>query len=1074
MQKRNISKDPNEIQEQYQELELHNQDEAEQVENSLLVQNTVQGTKFFVCTTPMKIIISILVVIIILVLAIVNMQVDNQKDGQWINVKNQIIVKDGDQANYELLTLKKNKLKVLLVTQKDIKLSGASLDVLVGSQNNPTEFQGLAHLLEHMLFMGSKKYPQEDAFNSIISKSSGSSNAFTAGGNTNYHFQGTHNNLIEILNIWSRFFIDPLLLEDQLQREVQAVDSEYFNTLTREEFRDFNLLINLSEDNHPFKLFYCGNTDSLLNIPKSKGLSTYQALRSFKKQYYYSENMFLVVKSDESQRDSLKEQLEEIFQDIPTQQENLLNFTNKDQELLRYSYNSTNKPPITQAIKSVSIESNKIKKLKLVFLLEDDENFEYLSLQFVRDLFNFGFKETSFCFFVEDRKLATDCLVDIDQEQSSLNKFLIFNVNLQFLDSENTIEQIVKAYFYFMNAVANYPKKQQAYDAIKQIQQRLFDIIDDENQRDVMSEVIQYSRLMNQNRLQDILAENNLYKKYNETHFSKIMSVLTDPGKIIIIHKTNNSTYVEGQKIIRDQLNDLNYTQSKISLQEQNKFRQHKSLNISKVTPLESFGTIPDKLLKNTELDDDDVSPKLIHATKKGKIFAKKDVFTFKKPIQTIFLKFQSEVFQKDASSRAVNEILANYLSEQLQRKTYLLQFQKLKIEVEQIKQEGGILIKIICLNSQVNEIFEKIQEVLNLKSSQIMNDLTFFEEQKQKIIDKLNNYKNQMVYLQYLDILNSFIKVNQYSKTQVLEVVSALQQNYANEIIEQFIKEFNLVIYVFGDLNENQIINQFDLLTKDTLRNEYPFVYETQYLNFKDNPVTLQLFYESGDHNNNLCSNFYQLGKLDLIEYSILKLIEKPLRSKAFDYLRTQLQLGYVVASKIIKNQDYYSVIILVQGSKHTPNQYDQHIEEFLPDFESFLESLTKDEISSMQQSLIQSLRIDKFDRFIDKAEHFWTFVDDMTYDFELNQNAIKILSEKAFTSKDLQKFFSKYFKNSNSRFSIQLFSPSKVKQSDLPMKLKTQSVYSGDVGKYVTSREEFQKLKMEHLIFQDEQKTF
>ncbi|EAR97841.2 M16 (pitrilysin) family peptidase (macronuclear) [Tetrahymena thermophila SB210] len=1074
MQKRNISKDPQEIQEQYQELELQSQDEADQVENQLLVENKIQGTQFFICTTPMKIIISILVVIIILVIAIVSMQIDSNKNDQWVDVKNQIIIKDGDQANYELLTLKKNNLKILLITQKDIKLSGASLDVLVGSQNNPTEFQGLAHLLEHMLFMGSEKYPQEDAFNNLISKSSGSSNAFTAGGDTNYHFQGTHNNLIDILNIWSRFFIDPLLLEDQLQREVQAVDSEYFNTLTREEFRDYNLLINLSEDNHPFKLFYCGNTDSLLNTPKSKGLSTYNALRSFKKQYYYSENMFLVIKSEESQRQNLKDQLEEIFQDIPTKQENLSNFTQKDSELLRYSYNSTNKPPITQAIKSVSIESNKVKKLQLVFLLEDDQNFEYLSLQFVRDLFNYGFQETSFCFFLEDRKLATQCKIEIEQEQSNLNKFLIFKLNLQFLDSENTIEEIVKAYFYFMNAVANYPKKQETYYAIKSIQKSLFDIIDDENQRDVMSEVIQYSRLMNQNRLQDILAENNLYKKYNETHFSKIMSVLTDPGKIVIIHKTNNSTYVEGQKIIRDQLNDLNYTQSKISLEEQNIFRQHQTLNISKIYPLESFGIIPDKLLKNTELANDDIQPKLIHATNKGKIFAQKDIFTFKKPIQTIVLKFQSEIFLKDASSRAVNEILANYVSDEIQRKTHLLQFQKLQIEVEPTKQEGGILIKITCLNSQVKDVFQKILEVLNLKSLKLLNDQTSFDEQKQKLMDKLNIFKNQMLYMQYIDLLNSYIKTDLYSKAEILEVVSGLQQNYANKIIEQFIKGFNLVIYVFGDIDKSQIINQFDLLTKSTQIQDQPFIYQAEYLNFKNNSLTLQLFYESGDRNNNLCSNFYQLGKLDLIEYSILKLIEKPLRTKAFDYLRTQLQLGYVVASKVIKNQDYFSVIILVQGSKHNPNQYDEHIEEFLPKFEQYLESLTKQEISSMQQSLIQSLRIDKFDKFIDKAEYFWTFIDDMTYDFELNYKAAKILNERVFTSKDLQSFFSKYFKNSNSRFSIQLFSPSRVKQSDLPMKLNTQNVYSGDVGKYITSREDFKKLQLDHLTFQEQQNNF
>ncbi len=48
--------------------------------------------------------------------------------------------------------------------------------------------QGLAHYLEHMLFMGSDKYPDENEYDSFISKSGGSSNAFTECEYTLYHF----------------------------------------------------------------------------------------------------------------------------------------------------------------------------------------------------------------------------------------------------------------------------------------------------------------------------------------------------------------------------------------------------------------------------------------------------------------------------------------------------------------------------------------------------------------------------------------------------------------------------------------------------------------------------------------------------------------------------------------------------------------------------------------------------------------------------------------------------------------------------------------------------------------------
>jgi insulysin len=55
-----------------------------------------------------------------------------------------------------------------------------SLSVNVGSFNNPPDRQGLAHFLEHMIFMGSEKYPNENAFFELISASGGYANAYTS------------------------------------------------------------------------------------------------------------------------------------------------------------------------------------------------------------------------------------------------------------------------------------------------------------------------------------------------------------------------------------------------------------------------------------------------------------------------------------------------------------------------------------------------------------------------------------------------------------------------------------------------------------------------------------------------------------------------------------------------------------------------------------------------------------------------------------------------------------------------------------------------------------------------------
>ena len=45
--------------------------------------------------------------------------------------------------------------------------------------SDPAAMQGLSHYLEHMLFMGSAKFPDENDYDSYLSKSGGSSNAYT-------------------------------------------------------------------------------------------------------------------------------------------------------------------------------------------------------------------------------------------------------------------------------------------------------------------------------------------------------------------------------------------------------------------------------------------------------------------------------------------------------------------------------------------------------------------------------------------------------------------------------------------------------------------------------------------------------------------------------------------------------------------------------------------------------------------------------------------------------------------------------------------------------------------------------
>lgn len=63
---------------------------------------------------------------------------------------------DIDQWNYRGLELA-NGLLCVLVSYENLDKSAAALNVNIGSMADPKDIPGVAHFVEHMLFMGSEK-----------------------------------------------------------------------------------------------------------------------------------------------------------------------------------------------------------------------------------------------------------------------------------------------------------------------------------------------------------------------------------------------------------------------------------------------------------------------------------------------------------------------------------------------------------------------------------------------------------------------------------------------------------------------------------------------------------------------------------------------------------------------------------------------------------------------------------------------------------------------------------------------------------------------------------------------------
>ena len=80
-----------------------------------------------------------------------------------------VIKSKNDQREYNVIVLP-NQIEILLISDPLTERSAVALAVKAGSYDEKEGFWGLAHFLEHMLFLGTKKYPEEGSFNTFIAK----------------------------------------------------------------------------------------------------------------------------------------------------------------------------------------------------------------------------------------------------------------------------------------------------------------------------------------------------------------------------------------------------------------------------------------------------------------------------------------------------------------------------------------------------------------------------------------------------------------------------------------------------------------------------------------------------------------------------------------------------------------------------------------------------------------------------------------------------------------------------------------------------------------------------------------
>ena len=247
-----------------------------------------------------------------------------------------------DNREYRAIRLSNSGLECLLVSDPLTDVESAAVHVKAGHFDDPADRAGLAHFHEHMLFLGTEKYPDENEYESFLGSHGGSSNAYTDMQDTNYYFsvqaplsdedddtqqqQQQQKQLDTVvseglkgaLDRFAQFFIAPNFNQDMIEREMRAVDSEYKNSITSDSWRFYQTLKHGSNPQHPFSKFGCGNYQTLSTKPSPR-----DDLFDFWNKHYRGDNMKLCVVGRAS-LDALEQAVVETFGHLPTKTQSKL------------------------------------------------------------------------------------------------------------------------------------------------------------------------------------------------------------------------------------------------------------------------------------------------------------------------------------------------------------------------------------------------------------------------------------------------------------------------------------------------------------------------------------------------------------------------------------------------------------------------------------------------------------------------------------------------------------------------------------------------------------------------------
>ena len=887
-------------------------------------------------------------------------------------VPGQIRKSPNDTNQYRYLELP-NKLKVVLIYDQDSEKSAASLSVSRGSFHEPDEFPGLAHFLEHMLFIGTKTYPEVDSFQNFISSNGGSANAYTANDHTNYFFDISSVEIGEGLSRFAHFFIDPLFAEGYVNREKNAVHSEYQMQYKDDGWRGYMVSKIAMNPAHPGSRFSIGSLETL-------GDGIHEALVDFFHTHYSADQMSLVVYSN-LDLDSGEKLVKSLFGQIRN--------INAGGIYPKEPLFTSDQLPATLISKSIK----DVNQLSLTFPVPSlAQHYQSKPDRYITNIL--GHEGPGSLHAYLNEKGWIESLGAGSQSFDKNTSLIVINISMTNQGAKR-VDQIIGAVFQYIDFLREQPLSESLYDEQASLADLEFQFVESGSP---MGVVYSLAPKLSETIAEDILVAPYLMNEFQPKKITEYLNLLTNKNVLIEINSMTAKT------TDTEQWFEVPY---KLELGE---------ITVSRVEDFEPLlpetnPFIPEELAL---VPRDQVIMEKRHNDAKLEIWYDADS-EFGAPRSVMSAEIQIKGGVASPQDQVIADLYVGLVKDSLKKEVYPAYLAGLSYDLRTT--DAGIQILIEGFEDKQLQLFRLVlQRFLSLE----IEDAKLTTE-KESFTKNVSNLALNKPYQQALNTLQELLISTTHDPKKLLAYTDNVNAAALLKWRERVLTGVSIRAGIHGNVTDIDL-TKFKNYIEETL----PLLAVNR---FTPDLLEIDNVYDHKmkiEHNDSSLLLYVQGGGNTFYDRALTSLTGQILGSPFFTELRTNQQLGYVVNAGSRRFKKTPGLVFLVQSPVSGADDVEKSIKEFLKSFTDTWPKYSEAEFERQKKGLI-TLLTEREKNLKERSQRFWADIEDEHY--SLDSQALIAKEVKKISKKEVLSLLKKVISDVSDQ-RIKIFSQGKFPQ--------------------------------------------